>query len=103
MQTEPRVAEAEEVQTSEDRVNEFLQRIARRMECALIQNEVFDLFAHDYASLKRSSSLIVGSKEDNRFKQYQSFAYMGKENQRVTALSWHPTIHGLEKEEGRGG
>ncbi|NXS20472.1 WDR63 protein, partial [Mystacornis crossleyi] len=84
--------EAKAETLSSETLKEFLTAVHIRMEIALQQNEIMDVFFDDWKALAEDE----GSKPDVYLKAYQSFTdvqYL--KNRTISCVRWHPTIYGI--------
>ncbi|NXE89341.1 WDR63 protein, partial [Menura novaehollandiae] len=80
---------------SSERLKEFLTSVHLRMEIALQQNEIMNVFLDDWKALGEDET-SSGGKPDVYLKAYQSFTdvqYL--KNRTISCLRWHPTVHGI--------
>ncbi|NWV84831.1 WDR63 protein, partial [Dasyornis broadbenti] len=87
--------EAKAESLSSKMLEEFLTSVHIRMEIALQQNEIMDVFFDDWKALAEDES-SSGGKPDVYLKAYQSFTdeqYL--KNRIITCIHWHPTIFGI--------
>ncbi|NXO37575.1 WDR63 protein, partial [Locustella ochotensis] len=87
----PNAAKAESL--SSETLKEFLTAVQIRMEIALQQNEIMNVFFDDWKALAEDQE---GSKPDVYLKAYQSFTdaqYL--KNRTISCVRWHPTIYGI--------
>ncbi|NXS88761.1 WDR63 protein, partial [Erpornis zantholeuca] len=85
--------EAKAETLSSERLKEFLRAVHIRMEIALQQNEIMDVFFDDWKALAEDEE---GGKPDVYLKAYQSFTdvqYL--KNRTISCVRWHPTIYGI--------
>ncbi|NXB40792.1 WDR63 protein, partial [Eulacestoma nigropectus] len=78
---------------SSETLKEFLTAVHIRMEIALQQNEIMDVFFDDWKALAEDEE---GGKPDVYLKAYQSFTdvqYL--KNRTISCVRWHPTIYGI--------
>lgn len=62
----------------------------------LQQNEIADMFAHDYRDLS-DTDVITGNKSDTNLKEYQSFTDLRfSKDKLITCIDWHPAIKGTQ-------
>ncbi|EDV22170.1 uncharacterized protein TRIADDRAFT_29120 [Trichoplax adhaerens] len=65
-----------------------------RLELALQQNQIMNIFYDDYAALTSSDGTIV-SQSNTNFKEFQSFTDLQfSKDKHITCIDWHPTIKG---------
>ncbi|NWT08449.1 WDR63 protein, partial [Vireo altiloquus] len=84
--------EAKAETLSSEKLKEFLTAIHIRMEIALQQNEIMDVFFDDWKALAGDEE----GKPDVYLKAYQSFSdvqYL--KNRTISCVRWHPTIYGI--------
>ncbi|NWV08011.1 WDR63 protein, partial [Ptilonorhynchus violaceus] len=80
---------------SSERLKEFLTSVLLRMEIALQQNEIMDVFFDDWKALAEDKT-NSGGKTDAYLKAYQSLTdvqYL--KNRTISCVRWHPTIYGI--------
>ncbi|NWX29707.1 WDR63 protein, partial [Notiomystis cincta] len=85
--------EAKAESLSSETLKEFLTAVHIRMEIALQQNEIMDVFFDDWKALAEEQE---EDKPDVYLKAYQSFTdvqYL--KNRTISCVHWHPTISGL--------
>ncbi|NWW78384.1 WDR63 protein, partial [Climacteris rufus] len=86
---------------SSEGLKEFLTAALLRMEIALQQNEIMDVFFDDWKALAEDKT-SSGGKPDVYLKAYQSFTdvqYL--KNRIISCVCWHPTIYGVIALSGR--
>ncbi|KAM4773279.1 dynein axonemal intermediate chain 3 isoform 2-T4 [Cyanocitta cristata] len=84
--------EAKAETLSSETLKEFLTAVHIRMEIALQQNEIMDVFFDDWKALAEDKE----GKPDVYLKAYQSFTdvqYL--KNRTISCVRWHPTIYGI--------
>uniref|UniRef100_A0A8C3DWD4 Uncharacterized protein n=1 Tax=Corvus moneduloides TaxID=1196302 RepID=A0A8C3DWD4_CORMO len=84
--------EAKAETLSSETLKEFLTAVHIRMEIALQQNEIMDVFFDDWKALAEDKE---EGKPDVYLKAYQSFTdvqYL--KNRTISCVRWHPTIYG---------
>ncbi|NWV22739.1 WDR63 protein, partial [Origma solitaria] len=87
--------EAKAESLSSKMLEEFLTSVHKRMEIALQQNEIMDVFFDDWKALREDES-SSGGKPDVYLKAYQSYTdeqYL--KNRTISCIHWHPTIFGI--------
>ncbi|NXC06310.1 WDR63 protein, partial [Orthonyx spaldingii] len=80
---------------SSETLKEFLTSVHIRMEIALQQNEIMNVFFDDWKALTEDET-SSGGKPDVYLKAHESFTdveYL--KNRAISCVHWHPTIHGL--------
>uniref|UniRef100_U3JUL5 Dynein axonemal intermediate chain 3 n=1 Tax=Ficedula albicollis TaxID=59894 RepID=U3JUL5_FICAL len=85
--------EAKAESLSSEKLKEFLTAVHIRMEIALQQNEIMNVFFDDWKALAKDQE---EGKPDVYLKAYQSFTdvqYL--KNRTISCVRWHPTIYGL--------
>ncbi|NXB79995.1 WDR63 protein, partial [Donacobius atricapilla] len=85
--------EAKAESLSSETLKEFLTAVQIRMEIALQQNEIMNVFFDDWKALAEDQE---GSEPDVYLKAYQSFTdvqYL--KNRTISCVRWHPTIYGI--------
>ncbi|XP_066048637.1 dynein axonemal intermediate chain 3 isoform X2 [Chamaea fasciata] len=85
--------EAKAESLSSETLKKFLTAVHVRMEIALQQNEIMNVFFDDWKALAEDQE---ESKPDIYLKAYQSFTdvqYL--KNRTITCVRWHPTIYGI--------
>uniref|UniRef100_A0A8C3P0D2 WD repeat domain 63 n=1 Tax=Cyanoderma ruficeps TaxID=181631 RepID=A0A8C3P0D2_9PASS len=85
--------EAKAESLSSEALKKFLTAVHLRMEIALQQNEIMDVFFDDWKALAEDQQ---ESKPDVYLKAYQSFTdvqYL--KNRTISCIRWHPTIYGI--------
>ncbi|KAM7046465.1 dynein axonemal intermediate chain 3 isoform 2-T2 [Acridotheres tristis] len=85
--------EAEAESLSSEKLKEFLTAVHIRMEIALQQNEIMNVFFDDWKALAEDQE---EGKPDVYLKAYQSFTdvqYL--KNRTISCIHWHPTIYGI--------
>ncbi|KAL9845931.1 dynein axonemal intermediate chain 3 isoform 2-T2 [Geothlypis trichas] len=78
---------------SSEMLKKFLTAVHLRVEIALQQNEIMNVFFDDWKALAEDQE---EGKPDVYFKEYQSFTdvqYL--KNRTISCIRWHPTIHGI--------
>ena len=81
---------------------EFLHRAVPRLELALQQNNILDMFVDDYRALS-DSDVITGNKSDSNLKEYQSFTDLKfSKDKSILWIDWHPAIKGRFESFSRG-
>uniref|UniRef100_A0A670YA64 Dynein axonemal intermediate chain 3 n=1 Tax=Pseudonaja textilis TaxID=8673 RepID=A0A670YA64_PSETE len=84
-----------EVYLSSDELKNFIVSVALRVEIALQQNEIMNVFFDDWKALAEEESGFAG-KSDVTMKEYQSFTDLHYLKDRtVSCVCWHPTIYGI--------
>ncbi|NXI79494.1 WDR63 protein, partial [Rhipidura dahli] len=84
--------EAKAEALSSETLKKFLTAVDIRMEIALQQNEIMDVFFDDWKALAEDKE----GKPDVYLKAYQSFTdvqYL--KNRAISCVHWHPTIYGI--------
>ncbi|NXU13030.1 WDR63 protein, partial [Pardalotus punctatus] len=87
--------EAKAESLSSKMLEEFLTSVHIRMEIALQQNEIMDVFFDDWKALTEDES-SSGGKPDVYLKAYHSYTdeqYL--KNRTISCIHWHPTIFGI--------
>ncbi|NWV36559.1 WDR63 protein, partial [Grantiella picta] len=87
--------EAKAESLSSKTLEEFLTSVHIRMEIALQQNEIMDVFSDDWKALTEDESSSDG-KPDVYLKAYHSYTdeqYL--KNRTISCIHWHPTIFGI--------
>ncbi|NWI50354.1 WDR63 protein, partial [Calyptomena viridis] len=80
---------------SSERLKEFLTSVHLRMEIALQQSEIMDVFFDDWKALAEDKS-SSGEKPDVYLKASQSFTDLQYFKDRtISCVCWHPTIYGI--------
>lgn len=65
-----------------------------RLDLALQQNEICDIFADDYTELPETDGIVV-DKMDNAIKEYQSYTDLTfSKDKIITWIDWHPSLKG---------
>ncbi|NWU44000.1 WDR63 protein, partial [Hylia prasina] len=85
--------EAKAENLSSETLKGFLTAVHLRMEIALQQNEIMNVFFDDWKALAEDQE---EGKPDVYLKAYQSFTdvqYL--KNRTISCVRWHPTIHGI--------
>ncbi|NXC84064.1 WDR63 protein, partial [Cercotrichas coryphoeus] len=85
--------EAKAESLSSEKLKEFLTAVHIRMEIALQQNEIMNVFFDDWKALAEDQE---EGKPDVYLKEYQSFTdvqYL--KNRTISCVRWHPTIYGI--------
>ncbi|NXU95954.1 WDR63 protein, partial [Cettia cetti] len=85
--------EAKAENLSSETLKEFLTGVHLRMEIALQQNEIMNVFFDDWKALAEDQE---EGKPDVYLKAYQSFTdvqYL--KNRTISCVRWHPTIYGI--------
>ncbi|KAL2301521.1 hypothetical protein Nmel_010909, partial [Mimus melanotis] len=85
--------EAKAESLSSEELKEFLTAVHTRMEIALQQNEIMDVFFDDWKALAEDQA---EGKPDVYLKAYQSFTdvqYL--RNRTISCVRWHPSIYGI--------
>ncbi|NXK61197.1 WDR63 protein, partial [Sylvietta virens] len=85
--------EAKAESLSSEAMKKFLTAVHLRMEIALQQNEIMNVFFDDWKALAEDQE---EGKPDVYLKAYQSFTdvqYL--KNRTITCIRWHPTIYGI--------
>ncbi|XP_064003990.1 dynein axonemal intermediate chain 3 [Pogoniulus pusillus] len=77
---------------SSKKLKEFLTSVHLRMEIALQQNEIMNVFFDDWKALAEDES-SSGGKPNIYLKVYQSFT--DPKNRTISCICWHPTIYGI--------
>ncbi|XP_072199551.1 dynein axonemal intermediate chain 3-like [Excalfactoria chinensis] len=86
--------EKEEILSSE-KLKQFLTSVCLRMEIALQQNEIMDVFSDDWKALEDDLS-SSGGKSDVCLKAYQTFTDLQYlKDKSISCVCWHPTIYGI--------
>ncbi|NXT21528.1 WDR63 protein, partial [Syrrhaptes paradoxus] len=87
--------EEKEDSLSSEKLKEFLASVHLRMEIALQQNEIMNVFFDDWKALAEDES-CSGGKLDAYLKAYQSFTDLRYLKDRtISCICWHPTIYGI--------
>ncbi|XP_071292466.1 dynein axonemal intermediate chain 3 isoform X1 [Agelaius tricolor] len=85
--------EAKAESLSSETLKKFLTAVHLRVEIALQQNEIMNVFFDDWKALAEDQE---EGKADVYFKEYQSFTdvqYL--KNRTISCVRWHPTIYGI--------
>ncbi|NWW34851.1 WDR63 protein, partial [Panurus biarmicus] len=85
--------EAKAESLASERLKEFLTAVHLRVEIALQQNEIMNVFFDDWKALAKDQE---EGKPDVYLKAYQSFTdvqYL--KNRTICCIHWHPTIYGI--------
>ncbi|NXP91434.1 WDR63 protein, partial [Passerina amoena] len=85
--------EAKAESLSSEKLKKFLTAVHLRVEIALQQNEIMNVFFDDWKALAEDQE---EGKADVYFKEYQSFPdveYL--KNRTISCVCWHPTIYGI--------
>ncbi|NXE66469.1 WDR63 protein, partial [Calcarius ornatus] len=85
--------EAKAESLSSEKLKKFLTAVHLRVEIALQQNEIMNVFFDDWKALAEDQE---EGKPDVYFKEYQSFTdvqYL--KNRTISCVRWHPTIYGI--------
>ncbi|NXR61545.1 WDR63 protein, partial [Rhadina sibilatrix] len=85
--------EAKAETLSSETLKEFLTAVHIRMEIALQQNEIMNVFFDDWKALAEDQE---GGEPDVYLKAYQTFTdvqYL--KNRTISCVRWHPTIYGI--------
>ena len=65
-----------------------------RLDLALQQNEICDIFVDDYTALPETDGIVV-DRMDNAIKEYQSYADLTfSKDKIITWIDWHPSLKG---------
>ncbi|XP_063155938.1 dynein axonemal intermediate chain 3 [Candoia aspera] len=84
-----------EMYLSSEELKNFLVSVALRVEVALQQNEIMNVFFDDWKALAEEESGFA-DKSDVTMKEYQSFTDLHYLKDRtVSCICWHPTIYGI--------
>ncbi|KAM3838583.1 dynein axonemal intermediate chain 3 [Vipera latastei] len=84
-----------EAYLSSEELKNFIVSVALRVEVALQQNEIMNVFFDDWKALAEEESGFAG-KSDVTMKEYQSFTDLHYLKDRtVSCICWHPTIYGI--------
>uniref|UniRef100_A0A8C5RDL3 Dynein axonemal intermediate chain 3 n=1 Tax=Laticauda laticaudata TaxID=8630 RepID=A0A8C5RDL3_LATLA len=84
-----------EVYLSSEELKNFIVSVALRVEIALQQNEIMNVFFDDWKALAEEESGFAG-KSDVTMKEYQSFTDLHYLKDRtVSCVCWHPAIYGI--------
>ncbi|NXF06603.1 WDR63 protein, partial [Smithornis capensis] len=87
--------EEETENLSSEKLKEFLTSVHLRMEIALQQNEIMNVFFDDWKALTEDKS-SSGGKPDVYLKASQSFTDLQYFKDRtISCVCWHPTIYGI--------
>ncbi|NWQ73778.1 WDR63 protein, partial [Columbina picui] len=87
--------EEKEESLSSGKLKEFLTSVRLRMEIALQQNEIMNVFFDDWKALTEEES-SSGGKPDVYLKAHQSFTDLHYFKDRtISCVCWHPTISGI--------
>ncbi|KAF4793094.1 hypothetical protein TURU_114834 [Turdus rufiventris] len=85
--------EAKAESLSSETLKEFLTAVHTRMEIALQQNEIMNVFFDDWKALAEDQE---EGKPDVYLKEYQSFTHeQYLKNRTISCVRWHPTIYGI--------
>ncbi|NXA31614.1 WDR63 protein, partial [Eudromia elegans] len=93
----PRAFSDEEKQKSlsSKKLEGFITSVLLRMEIALQQNEIMNVFFDDWRALAEDEG-SYGSKSDIYLKEYQSFTDLHYLKDRtISCVCWHPNIYGI--------
>ncbi|KAM8931095.1 dynein axonemal intermediate chain 3 [Pelodytes ibericus] len=97
VQYNPRTFSEEEIKTclSSKTFKQFINSVSSRLEMALQQNEIMNVFLDDCKALSESVSTFEG-KSDSHLKEFQSFTeHHFCKDKTISCINWHPTIPGL--------
>ncbi|XP_067157090.1 dynein axonemal intermediate chain 3 [Apteryx mantelli] len=87
--------EEKEESLSSEKLKEFITSVFLRMEIALQQNEIMNVFFDDWKALAEDES-SYGGKSDVYLKEYQSFTDLHYLKDRtISCVCWHPNIYGI--------
>ncbi|NXX47128.1 WDR63 protein, partial [Tricholaema leucomelas] len=86
------LSDEEKESLSSKKLKEFLTSVHLRMEIALQQNEIMNVFFDDWKALAEDES-SSGGKPNIYLKVYQSFT--DPKNRTISCICWHPTIYGI--------
>nr|XP_025038962.1 WD repeat-containing protein 63 isoform X3 [Pelodiscus sinensis] len=87
--------EEKELCLSSEDLKEFIISVFLRVEIALQQNEIINVFFDDWKALAEDESAF-GGKSDAYLKEYQSFTDLHYLKDRtVSCVCWHPAINGI--------
>ena len=65
-----------------------------RLDLALQQNDICDIFVNDYTALPETDGIVV-DRMDNAIKEYQSYADLTfSKDKIITWIDWHPSLKG---------
>ena len=65
-----------------------------RLDLALQQNEICDIFVDDYTALPETDGIVV-DRMDNAIKEYQSYTDLTfSKDKIITWIDWHPSLKG---------
>lgn len=74
---------------------EFIKKVTPRLEQALQQNEIMDVFFNDWTNLGENVEITV-NQAVSQLKEYQSFCDLKFSKDKViSCIQWHPTIKGI--------
>uniref|UniRef100_A0A6Q2XM98 WD repeat domain 63 n=1 Tax=Esox lucius TaxID=8010 RepID=A0A6Q2XM98_ESOLU len=96
-QYEPREFSKEEKENclQSEELKHFISLAVSRLEVAIQQNEIADVFFDDWKALSEDDGGYAG-KADSHLKEYQSFTDLHfSQEKTISNISWHPTISGV--------
>ncbi|KAJ8408511.1 hypothetical protein AAFF_G00259250 [Aldrovandia affinis] len=88
-------AEDKENCMNSENLKNFVNLVASRIEIALQQNEIMDVFFDDWRALSEEE-VVFGGKTETHLKEYQSFTDLKfSKDKTISSINWHPTISGV--------
>ncbi|TPX51495.1 hypothetical protein SeLEV6574_g00261 [Synchytrium endobioticum] len=79
-----------------DEMIQFVKSVGTRFEKALLQNDMFDIFADDYRELGDDDFALEQGGSQAHLQEYQSFTDLRHSKDRtISCISWHPTQKGI--------
>ncbi|XP_066528907.1 dynein axonemal intermediate chain 3 isoform X2 [Hoplias malabaricus] len=96
-QYEPRELDPEEKENilQSENLKNFLNSVTARLELAIQQNVILNVFVDDWWALGEEDAAF-GGKADTHLKEYQSFTDLHySKDKTISFINWHPTITGV--------
>ncbi|TPX36281.1 hypothetical protein SmJEL517_g01647 [Synchytrium microbalum] len=89
------VSECDRIVSTED-MKQFVKSVSVRFERALLQNDMFDIFADDYQELGDDDFALEQGGSQAHLQEYQSFTDLRHSKDRtISCIAWHPIQKGI--------
>uniref|UniRef100_A0A8B9GVX3 WD repeat domain 63 n=1 Tax=Astyanax mexicanus TaxID=7994 RepID=A0A8B9GVX3_ASTMX len=96
-QYQPRVLDEEEKENIllSKNLENFLNSVTLRVEVAIQQNIIMNMFVDDWRDLAEEVP-VLGGKANTQLKKYQSFTDLNhSKNKTISYINWHPAVSGV--------
>ncbi|XP_022533007.2 dynein axonemal intermediate chain 3 isoform X1 [Astyanax mexicanus] len=96
-QYQPRVLDEEEKENIllSKNLKNFLNSVTLRVEVAIQQNIIMNMFVDDWRDLAEEVP-VLGGKANTQLKKYQSFTDLNhSKNKTISYINWHPAVSGV--------